>query len=60
MASLFGRNKLKEKAKLIPTSQILPHTQIIKNWQKDYHNGTLKQDKKTCAKKLFNGIRGSV
>ncbi|MCL2280569.1 hypothetical protein FWC31_01640 [Candidatus Saccharibacteria bacterium] len=42
MSYLFGRNKLREKAKTISTDDILPFIQIIQSWHHDYHHGTVK------------------
>lgn len=54
MASLFGKNKLKEVASRVDTAAILPFVEIIKLWQVDYHSGTLKTDKETSREQQYN------
>ena len=54
MANIFPINKIREKAKQIPTESILPYIEIVKQWQNDYHNGTLKFDKETTREQSYN------
>lgn len=54
MANIFPINKVREKAKQIPTESILSYIEIVKQWQNDYHNGTLKFDKETTREQSYN------
>ena len=54
MANLFGKNKLKEIAQHLDTESILDYIEIVKEWQQDYHNGTLKKDKETSREQEYN------
>jgi len=54
VASLFGKNKLRGRAHLVPTAQILPYLAIVQTWRDDYHTGTLKKDKETSREQAYN------
>ncbi|MFE3986959.1 Eco57I restriction-modification methylase domain-containing protein [Nocardia tengchongensis] len=54
MASLFGKNKLREVAQQVKTDQIQDHLAIIQTWRDDYHTGTLKKDKETSREQAYN------
>lgn len=54
VASLFGKNKLREVAQQISTDQIQDHLAIVKTWRDDYHTGTLKKDKETSREQAYN------
>jgi hypothetical protein len=54
MASLFGRNTVRERAALIPTDEIAGHLEIVQAWYDDYVHGTLKQDKETSREQGYN------
>lgn len=54
MASLFGRNKLRETAQQIETAAIEPHLATVQKWRDDYHSGTLKKDKETSREQAYN------
>lgn len=54
MANIFPKNKVREKAEEIPTEKILPFINIIKGWQDDYHQGSLKKDKETSREQNYN------
>lgn len=54
MASLFGKNKLREIAKSIDTESISDYIDIVKTWHHDYHNGSLKLDKETSREQAYN------
>lgn len=54
MASLFGRNSVRERASLITTEEIAGHLQIVQAWHDDYVHGTLKQDKETSREQAYN------
>lgn len=47
MANLFGKNKLRDLASKLNTSNLEGKIAITRTWQKDYHHGSLKQDKET-------------
>ncbi len=47
MANLFGKNRLRELAKLVKTEDVQDYIEIVKTWHKDYHKGSLKTDKET-------------
>lgn len=54
MAGLFSKNKLREIAKAIETSNIEDSIGIVRKWQNDYHSGTLKTDKETTREQSYN------
>jgi len=54
MASLFGKNKLRDLAKKIDTSVVEKHLDVVRTWHHDYHNGTLKSDKETSREQKYN------
>jgi type I restriction-modification system DNA methylase subunit len=54
MASLFGKNKLREIASRLNTPDIEEKISIVKTWHNDYHNGSLKQDKETSREQAYN------
>lgn len=54
MASLFGKNQLRELAQKISTEDIQPFLEIVRQWHNDYHNGSLKQDKETSREQEYN------
>ena len=54
MASLFGKNKLREIALKLQTSDLEDKIAIVKTWHHDYHNGSLKQDKETSREQAYN------
>lgn len=54
MASLFGRNQLREAAGAVSTQAIEQHLEILETWREDYHHGTLKKDKETSREQAYN------
>lgn len=54
MASLFGRNRLRDTAQRLDTATIGQHLDTIRKWQDDYHSGTLKRDKETSREQAYN------
>lgn len=54
MASLFGKNKLRELAQRISIDDIQDKLEIIRAWQTDYHEGSLKKDKETSREQAYN------
>lgn len=54
MANLFGKNKLREIAEAIDTDSVQDFIAVVKNWQQDYHNGSLKKDKETSREQQYN------
>lgn len=54
MASLFGKNKLRDIASKLSTPNLEDKIAIIKTWQQDYHNGSLKKDKETSREQAYN------
>ena len=54
MASLFGKNRLREVAQKIQTEKIQPYLDIIREWHYDYYNGSLKTDKETSREQQYN------
>lgn len=54
MANLFGKNKLREVALGIDTSEIIDFIDVVKTWHSDYHTGTLKKDKETSREQQYN------
>lgn len=54
MASLFGRNRLRERAEKIETSAVLDHIATVQTWLNDYDHGTLKTDKETGREQQYN------
>ena len=54
MASLFGKNKLRDIASKLETSSLEDKIAIVKTWHHDYHNGSLKQDKETSREQAYN------
>lgn len=54
MASLFGKNKLREVAQKIQTEEIQSYLDIVREWHHDYHNGSLKKDKETSREQAYN------
>ena len=54
MANLFGKNKLKELASRLKTTDLEDEIKLIKIWHQDYHKGTLKQDKETSREQAYN------
>lgn len=54
MASLFGKNKLREIAIKLQTSDVEDKLAIVKTWHNDYHNGSLKKDKETSREQAYN------
>lgn len=54
MASLFGKNKIREIASKLSTSSIGGQIAIAKTWHQDYHSGSLKQDKETSREQAYN------
>lgn len=54
MASLFGKNKLREIASKLQTSELESKITLIKAWHNDYHNGSLKADKETSREQAYN------
>lgn len=54
MASLFGRNTVRERAALIPTDQIAGHIEIVQSWYDGYQHGSLKTDKETSREQGYN------
>ena len=54
MANLFGRNKLKELALRLKTTDLKDEIEIVRDWHQDYHEGTLRQDKETSREQAYN------
>ncbi len=54
MASLFGKNKLREIATKLHTSDLEEKIALAKTWHNDYHNGSLKADKETSREQAYN------
>lgn len=54
MASLFGKNKLREIANKLQTSDLENEIAIVKTWHNDYHNGSLRADKETSREQAYN------
>ena len=54
MADLFGRNRVKELAKAIETSDIAGKIEVLKRWHHDLHFGTLLRDKETSREQQYN------
>jgi hypothetical protein len=54
MAGLFGKNKLRKLAQQIETFQIIDHVELVRTWQQDYHNGSLKKDNETVREQQYN------
>ena len=54
MASLFGKNKLREIATKLKTSDLDDKIAIVKTWHNDYHNGSLRADKETSREQAYN------
>lgn len=54
MANLFGKNKLREIASKLNTSDLEDKIAIAETWRNDYHNGSLKQDKETSREQAYN------
>jgi len=54
MASLFGKNKLREIATKLRTSDLEEKIALVKTWHNDYHNGSLKRDKETSREQAYN------
>lgn len=54
MASLFGKNKLTDIASKLDTSSLKAKIAIVKTWQQDFHNGSLKKDKETSREQAYN------
>jgi len=54
MASLFGKNKLRDIASKLNTQSLEEKIAIVKTWHNDYHNGSLKQDKETSREQAYN------
>lgn len=54
MAGLFGKTKLREAAAKIATDAVMPHIELVRTWQHDYHHGGLKADKETSREQAYN------
>lgn len=54
MASLFGRNRLRERAEKIETSEVVDHIAVVQTWLDDYDHGTLKKDKEISRAPRYN------
>jgi hypothetical protein len=54
MADLFGRNRVKELAEAIDTSDVSAKIEILKQWHHDLHFGTLLRDKETSREQQYN------
>ncbi|MEX0748776.1 MAG: TaqI-like C-terminal specificity domain-containing protein [Candidatus Saccharimonadales bacterium] len=54
MASLFGKNKLRDIATKLQTSDLEDKIAIVKTWHNDYHKGSLKADKETSREQAYN------
>lgn len=54
MANIFPRQKLKELASKVPTSEIIDNVEVVKRWFEDYETGTLKTDKETSREQAYN------
>lgn len=54
MADLFGRNRVKELAEAIETSDVIDKIEILKGWHGDLHFGSLLRDKETSREQQYN------
>jgi type I restriction-modification system DNA methylase subunit len=54
MASLFGKNKLRDLASKLDTSSLKAKIAIVKRWHDDYYNRSLKADKETSREQAYN------
>lgn len=54
MASLFGKNKLREIANKLQTADLEEKIAIVRTWHDDYYNGSLKTDKETSREQAYN------
>jgi tRNA1(Val) A37 N6-methylase TrmN6 len=54
MASLFGKNRLRELAQKINTDDVRDEIAIVQTWCDDYHKGSLKADKETSREQAYN------
>ncbi len=54
MANLFGKNRLRELAQQIKTEDVQVFIDLVQTWHKDYHSGSLKQDKETSREQAYN------
>lgn len=54
MANLFGKNKLREIATKLQTSDLEEKIALVKTWHNDYHKGSLKLDKETSREQAYN------
>lgn len=54
MASLFGKNKLREVAQKIQTEEVQPYIEIVREWHNDYYHGSLRTDKETSREQQYN------
>jgi len=54
MASLFGRNKIRNLAQRLDIASLENELAIVKTWHNDFHNGSLKRDKETSREQAYN------
>ena len=54
MASLFGKNKLKEITSRFKVDNLEKKLKIVRSWHNDYYKGTLRQDKETSREQAYN------
>jgi hypothetical protein len=56
MSGLFGKNRLRDLAREIPTDQITAHVELVRTWRDDYHSidGRLKTDNETVREQQYN------
>lgn len=54
MASLFGKNKIRNLAQRLDTSNLEDKLALVRTWHHDFHNGSLKRDKETSREQAYN------
>lgn len=54
MAKLFSNKKLESIAREVQTDQIQDKLDIIREWHRDYHHGTLKTDTESSREQAYN------
>ena len=54
MAQLFPVNRLKEIAAEISTESLQEKIDLVREWHKDYHHGSLRKDKETSREQQYN------
>lgn len=54
MARLFGKKKLDALANSVDTDGIQDKLEIVRKWHKDFHEGSLREDKETSREQAYN------